>query len=64
MNKNIQREPLTTAEFEAIRDSFVIVARRMNEPQILELTDYLHAALRNREPKSWEEAAEGTAGFA
>jgi hypothetical protein len=58
-----QFSPLTPSEFEAFRDTLVIIARRLSEEQMLELSDNFHTLLRRRSIKNWNEAKQGTAGF-
>ena len=57
------RSPLSAMEFEAFRDTMVIVARRLSDEQVLELSDNLHHLLRRRSVRDWNEARKDTAGF-
>ncbi len=56
-------EPLNAENFEALRDSLALAARRMDEAQILELADYLHSVLRHRGLQARDDAQQGAAGF-
>jgi hypothetical protein len=63
VSKTSEFSPLTASEFEAFRDTLVIIARRLSEEQMLELSDNFHTLLRRRSLKNWNEAKQGTAGF-
>jgi hypothetical protein len=56
---------LDPADFEMLRDSVGIAARRMTKEQVFEIADHLFAVLKRRkETVSWDNAREGgTDGF-
>lgn len=58
-------EGLDGAQFEMLRDSVGIAARRMTKDQVFEVADHLFAALKRRnEAVCWEYARKGgTEGF-
>lgn len=55
---------LCDADYERLRDGVIIASRRLSHAQLLELVDGLHAMIRLRNPRSWEQARRGTSGFA
>lgn len=60
----VSETELDYAEYEQFRDSVIIASRQLSERQLLELADGLHAMLRHRNPRTWEQARRGTSGFA